>query len=146
MTKKSILPGIAVGIMVCSVFMSAGFADRKPVDSKAPIPVLNWEPRSDWLNVKDFGAQGDGKADDTEAVQAVLDKVDNGGTVYLSAGVYKITKTLLLARPKRMIGDGCRACRILFSLQAMKAGMFSPDGGRIRCSRGWCLTDVAKPR
>ena len=27
---------------------------------EARIPVLTWEPRSDWMNVRDSGAKGDG--------------------------------------------------------------------------------------
>lgn len=44
------------------------------------------------VNVKDFGAKGDGKADDTAAVQAAIDQVFNegGGYVYLPAGTYRL--------------------------------------------------------
>ena len=38
------------------------------------IPRLTWEPRSDWMNVRGGGAKGDGMADDTAAIQAVLDR------------------------------------------------------------------------
>ncbi len=65
------------------------------------LPELNWEQRSDWLNVKkDVTPQavGDGKADDTAAIQAALDKLPrraNGSKgVFLPAGTYRITKTL----------------------------------------------------
>ena len=48
------------------------------------------------VSVKDFGAVGDGVANDTTAIQAAIDAVANagGGTVQLGAGVYKITATL----------------------------------------------------
>ncbi|CAG7651090.1 hypothetical protein PAESOLCIP111_06244 [Paenibacillus solanacearum] len=54
-------------------------------------------------NVKDFGAAGDGTADDTAAIQAALDYAyaQGGGTVYVPAGVYPITATLsIFARTK----------------------------------------------
>ncbi len=69
-----------------------------------PIPVLDWEPRSDWLSVKEFGALGDGKADDTAAIQNALDRMSNGSTVYLPPGKYRITDTLLLTRDRRLSG------------------------------------------
>ena len=44
------------------------------------------------VNVKDFGAKGDGKTDDTAAVQAAIDKVygEGGGYVYLPSGTYPL--------------------------------------------------------
>ena len=64
------------------------------------IPSLRWQERSDWINVKTkFGATGDGKADDTTAIQKALDKIQDGSTLYLSSGTYRITATLSLRNP-----------------------------------------------
>ncbi len=67
------------------------------------LPVLNWQQRSDWVNVKTDvtpHAYGDGVHDDTAAIQAGLNILAQGGygrkTLYLPAGVYRITKTLTL--------------------------------------------------
>jgi hypothetical protein len=50
------------------------------------------------LNVRDFGATGDGVTDDTIAIQAVLSlfgvATQRSGSVYFPIGVYKITQTL----------------------------------------------------
>lgn len=65
--------------------------------AKPMIPDLNWEPRSDWVNVKTDitpAAVGDGMADDTAALQAALNSIKSGTTIYLPAGKYRITKTL----------------------------------------------------
>lgn len=44
-----------------------------------------------------FGAVGDGDADDTAELQAAIDYVaNNGGFVYLPAGIYKITAPLVI--------------------------------------------------
>ncbi len=51
-------------------------------------------PFSSWKNVKtEFGAVGDGKADDTAALQAGLNAARNH-VLYLPAGTYRITETL----------------------------------------------------
>lgn len=72
------------------------------------IPRLTWEPRSDWMNVRDSGAKGDGLADDTATIQAILDRTPETNenyaeslrhrVVYFPAGRYRLTKTLVLAK------------------------------------------------
>lgn len=47
------------------------------------------------VNVKDYGALGDGVNDDTSAIQAAIDEaLTKKGTVYLPAGTYKVTSQL----------------------------------------------------
>ena len=65
--------------------------------SVATLPELPWEQRSDWINVKTSvqpGAKGDGIQDDTAAIQAALDKLQDGVTIYFPPGTYRITQTL----------------------------------------------------
>lgn len=45
-------------------------------------------------NVRDYGAVGDGVADDTAAIQATIDAANNLGSVFFPDGTYKITDTL----------------------------------------------------
>jgi hypothetical protein len=77
-------------------------ATTRTVDSKL----------KDSVSVKDFGAVGDGVADDTAAIQAAITAAD-GRTVLLPAGTYKITSTLTFTptaatfeKPIRLVGDG----------------------------------------
>lgn len=61
------------------------------------------------VNVKDWGAKGDGVTDDTAAIQAALDALSVGGpcTVFLSAGTYLISSGLSLPSfPHAVVGDG----------------------------------------
>ncbi len=63
------------------------------------IPSLPWTPRSDWVDVKQMGAKGDGVADDTAAIQGALGKAGHGSTIYLPPGTYRVTATLRLKGP-----------------------------------------------
>jgi len=45
-----------------------------------------------FVSAKDYGAVGDGVADDTAAIQAAL---DSGGTLYIPSGTYRITAPVL---------------------------------------------------
>jgi len=53
-------------------------------------------------NVLDFGAVGDGVADDTDAIQAAIDS--GAGSVYAPTGTYKITSTVNINRPITFFG------------------------------------------
>jgi hypothetical protein len=49
----------------------------------------------DRITIKDFGAVGDGVADDTAAIQAAITALGaNGGQVYLPQGTYKVSSTI----------------------------------------------------
>ena len=59
--------------------------------------------------MRDTGARGDGAADDTAAIQKLLDAAKDGTTVYLPPGTYRITRTLTLLGPRHgflLIGHG----------------------------------------
>jgi len=59
------------------------------------------------VNVKDFGAVGDGTTDDTTAIQAAIDSLGNdGGTVFLPESVYVISATLNLEKKTQLVGEG----------------------------------------
>jgi hypothetical protein len=64
------------------------------------------------LNILDFGAVGNGVADDTGAIQDCIDAVGaaGGGVVYIPAGVYLISSTLTVAaHGVTLLGDGAGA-------------------------------------
>ena len=70
------------------------------------------------VSVKDFGAVGDGTADDTAAIQACFDACSSGTsgtgldgsafppTVLIPSGDYKIASTITVPNAIRVVGDG----------------------------------------
>ena len=52
-----------------------------------------YERLTDYVSVKDFGAVGDGVADDTDAIENAL---NNGGEIFFPAGTYKMTRPVVL--------------------------------------------------
>lgn len=58
-------------------------------------------------NVRDFGARGDGEADDTAAFQAALAKAgaEGGGVVFAPRGHYKITAKLVIPAKTLLRGE-----------------------------------------
>jgi hypothetical protein len=58
-----------------------------------------------YVNVKDYGAFGNGSADDTAAVQAAIDAA-NGVPVYFPAGQYMVQGLTVSDNHQTLIGDG----------------------------------------
>lgn len=54
-----------------------------------------------WVNVRDFGAKGDGETDDTEAFEKAIAQHRD---IYVPQGWYRITRTLKLQPGTRLIG------------------------------------------
>jgi hypothetical protein len=108
--------------LVAAIILLASPGATLPAWGAALLPELQWEPRSDWVNVRTDAAPravGDGQADDTAALQAALatlsDQPGKRNTVYLPAGTYRITKTLALSKVDgiALIGHG-RGTRIVW--------------------------------
>lgn len=78
----------------------------------------------DIISVKDFGAVGDGVADDTDAIQKAINAgasstIMGGRAVYLPAGEYKVTSPLVI--PEQfitMFGDGMWSSVINFGSES----------------------------
>ena len=57
------------------------------------------------VSVLDFGAVGDGVADDTASIQAAINSLSSGN-LYFPIGTYKVTSTISITAPIQLIGEG----------------------------------------
>jgi hypothetical protein len=72
----------------------------------------------EFVSVKDFGAVGDGTADDTTAIQNAINSLSpRGGTIFIPAGTYKITASIVIGN-----GDGGAAESAKNSVKIIGAG------------------------
>jgi glucan 1,3-beta-glucosidase len=64
-------------------------------------------PLSSFVSVKDKGAKGDGKTDDTAALQEAINGLTNGQVLFIDHGAYVITKTVTIPAEKnvKIVGE-----------------------------------------
>lgn len=86
---------------------------------------------SEVVSVKDFGAVGDGVADDTAAIQAAIDNFPTGsGTVYFPKGTYLVTSTISITQDSiDLVGSGVRQSQIRFVPTGNDICLFFGKGG-----------------
>ena len=64
--------------------------------------VLDIPNKSDCVNVKDYGAYGDGSHDDTVAFRAAIANKNN---IFFPMGIYKVSDTITLNKDTKFIGE-----------------------------------------
>lgn len=64
------------------------------------------------INVRDYGATGDGITDDTAAIQAAIDSATSGGGIIFPRGIYKVSSLKIKAHGVTLTGGARRGVRI----------------------------------
>ena len=94
-----------------------------PMTAQSVFPMRPDDPHAVYLERGSFGAAADGKGDDTAAIQAAIDRVQETteqGIVFVDEGKYRISRTIHLWSGIRLIGYG--AHRPVFVLGANTPG------------------------
>ena len=88
-----------------------------------------------WVNVKDFGAKGDGATDDTEAIRKAMASGDN---VYFPTGWYILSETVKMGPETKFIGlhPFATQLKLLESTPAFSA--FGTPAAMVESSEGGC--------
>lgn len=87
------------------------------------------DPKAVYLSDAEFGAQGDGKSDDSGAIQAAIDKAENHareGIVFVPSGRYRLTRTVYVWPGVRVFGYG--RTRPVFVLANKTPGFQTGEG------------------
>lgn len=125
-------------------FIAASPDDDTFTASYPDAVARSWSSKvGEVISVKDFGAQGDGVADDSGAIQAALTAAGNvaiggaaGATVYAPAGDYKCLSALTKPAKVRFLGAGMDATVLRFDgvingIREVDAGPTFADSGVI---------------
>ena len=81
------------------------------------------------LDVRNFGAKGDGRTDDTAAIQAALNAA-GGNEVYVAAGKYRITSTITSILPVHIQGAGMGAGSGPADISTVNCTVFEVESGK----------------
>ena len=109
---KRFIPILTLAVVLC---------EAAPLLAASYYTVRLNDPKAVYLDA--FGARGDGVADDTDAIQRAIDKIQETviqGIVFVPEGRYRVTKTIYVWPSIRVIGYGAK--RPVFVLADNTAG------------------------
>lgn len=82
---------------------------------------------SDYVSVKDYGAVGNGIADDTAAINTAI-AASQGKTLFIPAGRYKISSTINFGTSVSVLGEGSRNSVFVLTHSGTGITIDYPDG------------------
>lgn len=94
----------------------AGYSSQSGPSLLSPVLRTYSEKLDDFVSIRDFGAVGDGVADDTDAINRAIREVYKDGysasnplarrTIYFPGGTYLVSSDILIPPYARLVGDG----------------------------------------
>lgn len=86
--------------------------DTAKISSTKPIQAAVWDSGGAVINVKAYGAEGNGTTNDTAAIQNALNAAPAGSTVFFPCGSYLITSTLSVTKKISVVGASSHCVEI----------------------------------
>jgi Pectate lyase superfamily protein/SMP-30/Gluconolactonase/LRE-like region len=119
--------------------------------AELPPAIRPLPPSSEWVNIRTLGVKGDGKSDDTAAIQHAIDTTR---VLYIPSGRYQVHDTILLKQDTVLIGlhpsmaqfDLAESTPAFAGIGAPKALLEAPCGGRNIVSGIGLFTGGINPR
>ena len=137
---KSIRSIVAVFLLFPALLTAPAFS-AAPASSTAPasqnpndappsvVCPYAVQPAGNRVDVRDFGAAGNGLADDTGAIHRAIAAAGDGGTVYFPAGSYRHDDVIIVGK-RNMVLTGADAT-LLAATPERSAIMLSGDGSTV---------------
>lgn len=137
--RKEAMNALAVG--------TVGLRDLRttnlPTDPPIKTPILSnngtelvWRSINE-INVLEFGAKGDGVTDDTDAIQAAIDAVGDGGNIHIPKGTFMVRGLKIKRSGIRLAGGarwGTRLVRLSGTLPIIDVSGTASMTGHLRYS------------
>lgn len=132
---------VVISITLANVETDASLVSFRATDSTAVVRTAQDKMR-EVVSVRDFGAVGDGVADDTAAIQAALNS--GAGAVQVPVGAYKFSSTLTIPPNTHFFGmhglarkynSSTAACRLVYDGVDLIAIKFANDANGIGASK-----------
>ena len=113
--------GIILSLLIFSPQMVMSIENIIPDSTR-----INWQPGLPdaipnypvSVNVKDFGAVGDGEADDTQSFKDATSAATTGTAVFIPAGIYKISSQLRIDKTIVLRGEGQENSKLMFEMSS----------------------------
>lgn len=102
-----------------------GYAAQTGPTPSDPVVRTVQAKLDDFASIRDFGAVGDGEADDTAAINRALfqlycreNNTEIRRSLYFPAGTYRVTDTIVIPTYAKLVGEGADCSIILLQLDA----------------------------
>jgi hypothetical protein len=142
--RRQLLHSVGAG---AAVAMTGGFLTAKAKEqTDSSLPMLGW------VNVRDYGATGNARTDDTAAINAAIRAATGNASpaanvrfpaagVYLPPGVYKVTSDLRIQSVEgfALAGAGAELTMLLASGQDFKTAVLNIDGSAKSSFQGFSI-------
>jgi len=111
--------------------VAVGYAAQTGPTPSEPVVRTIQAKLDDFASVRDFGAVGNGIADDTDAINRALFQLycvqsnpQIRRALYFPAGVYRVTDSVLIPTYAKLVGEGADCSIILFSTTDSSASAY----------------------